>query len=377
MRKTFYILLLAVFVSQLTIGVVNVILPLYFRSLQLDMTSLNLIFAAFEFALLFSMAFIGKISDIICRKHLIAFALLLHSIVSYLNVFVSKIYEFAILRALRSVASVSDNIVAPAYTSDIFKDGRGAKLGFLHAFRHSGLALGGIIGGIIFGLLGFQQAFYLTSAITFVVFLMSATMLKEPPREIEPNIKKELSPELLKLSIISAIIWIGIRSVMPTIFPVYISEVFSQPPQVVGTIIGVGLLGFSLFNLVGGRLSDSIGVKNTTLISMGGNALTSLFLFFAPNIVAASVLFFGIMSFHGIGQTGFSTWTILLSRSHKRAQDYGTYRMIAGIGTIPGLVLSGLVADVFGIEKVFLFAAIIFIISLVLMKTSLNDIKSH
>jgi len=224
MRRTFYILLIAVFVGELTIGVVNVILPLYFRTLQLDMTRLNLIFTLFEFGFLFSMVFIGKLSDMIGRKHFVAFSLLLHSVISFFNAGATKISEFAILRVLRSIASVSDHVVAPTYVADIFKDGKGTKLGFLHAFRRSGMAIGGIMGGVFLGLLGFQHAFYLTSAMTFVVFLSFITFAKEPSKQIEKvDIKKKLSPELLKLALISIVIWIGIRSIIPTIFPIYIS----------------------------------------------------------------------------------------------------------------------------------------------------------
>ncbi len=365
---------MAVFASQLTIGVVNVILPLYFRTLQLDMTKLNLIFTVFEFVLLFSMAFIGKISDLVGRRYIVTLSLLLHTIVSYFNAAATKIHEFTILRALRSVASVTDNIIAPAYVSDIFKKGIGMKLGFLHAFRHSGLAIGGMVGGVILGLLGFQQAFYLTSIITFIVFLFSATMMKEPPKEIlKTDMKRGLSKELLKLAIVSIIVWMGVRAITPTIFPVYISEVFHQPPQIVGMIIGIGTLGFSLFNLIGGRLVESIGVKSTTMIGVFVYALTSLMLFFSNSLVVASVLFFVVMSFFGISNTAFSTWSVFLSRNHKKAQDIGTYRMIGGIGTMPGLIISGLIADAFGIQKVFLFASGVFFLSFILILFMLKN----
>jgi len=374
MRRTFYILLIAVFASELTVGVVNVILPLYFRSLQLNMTRLNLIFTLFELGFLFSMVFIGKLSDMIGRKHFVAFSLLLHSVVSFLNAGATKIYEFAILRMLRSVASVSDHVIAPAYVSDIFKDGKGMKLGFLHAFRRSGMAIGGMMGGVFLGLLGFQSAFYFTSALTFVIFLFLVTSAKEPPKQIvKVDIKRKLSPELLKLGIVSIIIWVGIRSLVPTIFPVYISEVFNQPPQIVGVIIGTGFLFFALFNAIGGKLADSIGVKNSSMVSMVVNALPLLLLFFAPNVIIASVLFLIIMAGHGIGNTAISTWALHLSRGHKKAQDYGTYRMISGIGAIPGLVISGFIADILGIRSVFLFGTAIFILSFILIKTTLRD----
>ena len=373
MRKTFFILLLAVFASELTVGVVNVILPLYFRSLQLDMTRLNLMFTLFELGFLLSMAFIGKLSDMIGRKHFMAFSLLLHSVISFLNAGATKIYEFAILRMLRSVASVSDHVIAPAYVSDIFKDGKGMKLGFLHAFRRSGMAIGGMMGGVFLGLLGFQSAFYLTSALTFVIFLFLVTSAKEPSKQVvKADIKRKLSPDLLKLGIVSIVIWIGIRSLVPTIFPVYISEVFNQPPQIVGAIIGAGFLFFAFFNAVGGKLADSVGVKNSSMASMVVNALPLLLLFFAPNVVIASILFLIIMAAHGIGNTAISTWALHLSRGHKKAQDYGTYRMISGIGAIPGLVISGFIADMLGIRSVFLFGAAIFILSLILIKTSLK-----
>lgn len=376
MRRTFYLLLIAVFVSQLTIGIVNVILPLYFRSLELDMTRLNSIFVVFEFALLFTMAFIGKISDIVGRKNVVAFSLLVHSVVSYFNVAATKIYEFAILRAIRSVATVSDNIIAPAYIADIFKDGRGIKIGFLNAFRHSGLAFGGITGGILFGLFGFQQAFYITSAVTFVTFLFSAFMMKEPLKEMaQANLKSKLSKDLLKIAFVSIIIWIGVRAIMPTLFPIYISEVFHQSPHIVGLIIGIGTFGFALFNIIGGRLIEFLGVKNTTLVGNLFYALASLLLFFANDVITASILFVIVMSFFGVSNTAFATWSVLLSRGHKRAQDIGTYRMIAGLGTIPGLMISGVIADVFGFKEVFLFAGIVFLIAVVSIKIFLPEIK--
>ncbi|MBI2542600.1 MAG: MFS transporter [Candidatus Aenigmarchaeota archaeon] len=377
MRRTFYILLVAVFASQLTIGVVNVILPLYFRSLKMDMTNLNLIFTVFEFTLLFAMAFIGKISDVIGRKYIVAFSLLLHTIVSYLNVVSTKILEFAVLRAIRSFATVTDNVVAPAYVADIFRNGRGMKIGFLNAFRHSGVAIGGLIGGVIFGLLGFKYAFYLTSGITFMVFLFSVTLMKEPVKEIpKVNFNRNLSKDLIRLALVSVIIWAGVRAITPTLFPVYISEVFHQSPAIVGLIIGVGTLGFSLFNIVGGKMIHSLGIKKTTLISISIYAVASLMLYFSNNLILSSILFFIVMSAFGLSNTGFSTWSVLLSRDHKRAQDIGIYRMIAGIGAIPGLLISGLLADFFGFKSVFLFAAIVFIASLVSTKIFLQDVKT-
>ncbi len=375
MKKSFYILLFSILISQLTLGVVNVILPLYFRSLQLDMTRLNLIFSLFEFGLLFSLVFIGKLSDIFGRRPVILLSLLLHSFISYSNVLATRIYQFAILRMFRSVASVVDNVISPAYIADVFKEKIGTKIGFFNFTRGLGLAVGGMIGGILFAFFGFKSAFYIVSFISFLTFCIAYIGLKEPKKIKSEGVDKKLSSELVKLAIISAIVWIGLRTLMPTIMPIYFSEVFNQPATMVGILIGIGLLIYSFSNIIGGRLSDSIGVKMTVAISLLAHSVFALLLFFSQSLIMATAFFFIYLFFDGIEHAGFSTWTIYLSRDHKKAQDIGTYRMIAGVGTIPGLIISGLIADIFGIQKVFLFASSIFFLSFVLILIMLKRVK--
>ncbi len=138
---------------------------------------------------------------------------------------------------------------------------------------------------------------------------------------------------------------VGIGLIFP-ILPSLLKEVTGAEnvAPYIGTMTALYAVMQFIFAPVLGALSDRLGRRPVLLISLAGAAINYLFLAFAPNL---SMLFLG-RAIAGLTSANMSVATAYITDitpEDKRAQRFGLFNAMFGIGFIIGPVLGGVVGD--------------------------------
>jgi EmrB/QacA subfamily drug resistance transporter len=157
------VLLVATFAAFLTpflTSAVNLALPTIGKELNADAISLGWVISSFILSSAIFLLPLGRLADIIGRKKVFSFGILLFTISTFLIIFSNSITVLIILRILQGIASASIFGTSLAIITAVFEPGeRGKALGINITAVYLGLSCGPIIGGILTQYLGWRSIF--------------------------------------------------------------------------------------------------------------------------------------------------------------------------------------------------------------------------
>lgn len=161
------------------------------------------------------------------------------------------------------------------------------------------------------------------------------------------------------------VLYIGLYSFIPFFVPFFTTK-FTFGDLI--TLIPFVAAGFILSFFVFGFLSDMKGRKNLTIIGTVGAAVSFICVWINEVLLGSNffiwLIFMFIASFQGVGFVIIAfAWVLDLVPEEKRGQFLGYNNIITGYSQIPGALLGGTIAVLFGITTIFLISAICFIFS--------------
>ncbi|MCX6013676.1 MAG: MFS transporter, partial [Chloroflexi bacterium] len=122
----------------------------------------------------------GKAGDKLGRKPIYTTGVLIFTIGLVLNSIAPNIITLISFRVIQAVGAAMMMAVGPAIITSVFPgQERGKALGIYGGVIGAGLAFGPAFGGLFLDLLGWRSIFYLRIPISFIVFIMSLTILKK------------------------------------------------------------------------------------------------------------------------------------------------------------------------------------------------------
>ena len=355
------------------------LLPWIKETLQISYTNAGILVAVFHLASFLANFASGALTDITGKRVLIqSGSLTLGALALGGTSLAWSVTPLALMIAIIGATNNAWHPAAISFLSERYPDNRGYALAVHALGANVGDSIAPLMVGAVLGMLSWQDTALVSTVPVFLVAFWIWTVLSRhetiPSAETKETRKvpylSELKImfrqfELLGLSMMS-----GFRAAAQVgllmFVPLYLTDVLEAGPMMTGVGFSLMQLGGVLSSPVAGAWSDRIGRRS---IVVGGLALSTLFIAFLA-IAGSQILFVSGIAFLGFVLYGVRpvvhSWALDLTSKTMGGTVislvFGTQSLFS-IG-IP--VLSGMVADLFGLQRVFwLLAGLILVSNLI------------
>ncbi|MAG38925.1 hypothetical protein CMO90_02445 [Candidatus Woesearchaeota archaeon] len=350
----------------------------YVKSLGLDDFQVGLIFSILPLTIMFFSPIMGRLSDDIGRTRVIMLGLIVEIVAMALYLLDTHWLVILIARFLDALAISSVMFVGIAKVEDSLSNKeRGKYAGWSFSLTHIGAIVAPVIGGIIADKIFVRSPFILSA---FLLLLLSFIIVSKEKISFRKRVSRKdfnlfdeinffFSIRQLKGMAILGIVMHASVPAMNVFLPLYIIEKLGLSY----TYIGVALFFFGLshlFQFYFGMLSDRFGRATLTMF---GCAIYAFFLFLLSAVNSYSLILL-FLFFQGLGRAiwNISAWSFMSDigeRIHKEGEVVGSFMSISKAGGFVSFLFSGLIVQVYGVEKLFILNA--FLIALGIIVASL------
>ena len=355
------------------------LLPWIKETLQISYTNAGILVAVFHLASFLANFASGALTDITGKRVLIqSGSLTLGALALGGTSLAWSVIPLALMIAIIGATNNAWHPAAISFLSERYPDNRGYALAVHALGANVGDSIAPLMVGAVLGMLSWQDTALVSTVPVFAVAFWIWTVLRRH-ETISPAETKETRKipylselkimfrqfELLGLSMMS-----GFRAAAQVgllmFVPLYLTDVLETGPMMTGVGFSLMQLGGVLSSPVAGAWSDRIGRRP---IVVGGLALSTLVIAFLA-IAGSQILFVSGIAFLGFVLYGVRpvvhSWALDLTSKTMGGTVislvFGTQSLFS-IG-IP--VLSGMVADLFGLQRVFwLLAGLILVSNLI------------
>jgi len=318
----------------------------------------------------------GALSDILGRRRMLLLGSVFFAFPPFLYLLVEEPYTLLGLRFLHGLATAIFSPVAAATVADLFRQGRGEKLGWFASAVEMGGAFGPLLGGsvVLAALAGtgepelsdFHTTYLVVGTLGVLAFLMVLLLpigrvypgTGPAPSTAAPGVSgrklfwqgvKEVAGNrtILIASSVESAVFLGVSALLGFL-PLYARNVLGLGDAYLGLLIWVPLVMAMAGKPVAGRISDRIGRKPVILV---GLALCIAMLPLVPVTTRlAGLLLEGAI--FGLGMAIVTPATTALVADLCKAGNYGAAMGVFGtiwdIGDASGPILAGAIIFALG-----------------------------
>ncbi|MGD0780355.1 MAG: MFS transporter [Dehalococcoidales bacterium] len=357
----------------------NPALPLFIRSMGVDVSTLGFIAAASTVVGIVVSLPAGILSDLIGRRRVILIAAVVFATAPFLYLIINAPWQLVLVRIYHGLATAILGPVAMAVVADTFEKGRGERM----AWYSSATMVGRFIAPFVGGLLIFGDNFYwvyLADGLAGVMTLLAAIRLPlatntsgsawQTLKQRRGTYGQEIAfvfrhPGILATSGIEAVQYFA-YGCLETFIPVYLNETLGYSAWEIGLLFTVQILAATFTKPIMGRLSDRYG--RVPLISaglvLGGMTTATLILSSNYLVIVVLIAIFGL----GLATVTASTSALVadLSRAQGRGSALGILSSIMDIGQSTGPMVAGALITASSYQMTFgIVGAALVVISLV------------
>lgn len=348
------------FVSQLGIGVMLPIIPLYAISLGASPRELGLLTTAFSLANVVAQLGTGFVLDRIDPRLPVRAGIATYSGANFLISTAASVPSLLAYRALAGLGAGANIVADRVYLSRIADPARLAYLnGLLGSTASAGALLGPAFGGLLAQVADLRAPFIVV-AITSAVAFVASLRLAPPPRSGQSvgGIATSAFNRPVIVLLVANTLLLSTFGAFITTFAPYATAAFAWSTAEVGIV-------FSIF-AIGGLAAAPLGaVADRRGRRLVGTYATLPVLFFALSLVFAlprPVIYLGALA-AGAGLSTFgSCWFALLTEAApeaRRGRTFGVVNAISTFGVIIGANVSALLWEVYDIRLALAYAGIV------------------
>ncbi|HTY92127.1 MAG TPA: MFS transporter [Methanocella sp.] len=348
----------AIFMDMMVYTLVIPVLPSYATKLGADTVAIGIIYGAFSVSLLlFSIPF-GILSDRLGRRSFMMLGMLSLAATNVLFALSADVRVLIAARLLQGMSGAATWSAGLAMLADTFgQEERGGRLGLAMSAMSAGTLLGPVVGGILYDNLGYALTFAIPSALACIVGLAFLLVSEPAARVISAPFHQRLTPYLKAPRIFLAItlaVVVGAATygVLEPFMPVYMYDIFSATPTMVGLAFGAMSLLSIVFQPVVGRLYD---LRVGRLLIAAGMLVSALVV---AGCVSMPSFFLTAAVFSLLGITMCFALTPMLplisdlyggdGRGSSLGMVYGIYNTLFSLGLALGPFAGGLIAARYG-----------------------------
>lgn len=273
---------------------------------------------------------------------------------------------------------------------------RGLALGINEFSGYAGVSVGGFVGGFLGGIYGLRVApFVFVLVIILVTLVVSVLLVRETrgythleaqqasasseaaPTDTEGSSQQHVQPQPSTLAIVALTTW-GDRTLFAAsqaglvekftdtlawgLFPLYFAR-HGLSPAAIGAVVAVYTGTWAVLQIYTGHLTDRIGRKwpiaGGMWLAAGGIALVAASATLLWWIVGAALMGIGMALLYPTLLAAVSD----VAHPRWRASSLGVYRLWRDSGYAFGALAIGAIADAFGLLAGFWFAAVLMLVS--------------
>lgn len=355
------------------------VLPLFATHLGADPSGVGFVASISAFTgVVFSIP-AGLLSDRLGKRKMLIFSSVIFSTAPFLYLFITRIWQLALVRFYHGFATAIFIPIAMALVSELFHKERGEKMGWFSTATLLGRFMAPLIGGSIIGALAFApglsyKAVYIACALAGAVTLVLSLFLPQTAelqhrdqawKDTLRIFRSVLSDKTILVTCMVEAAILFAYGTFETFLPLY-SVSLGISTYEVGIFLSAQVVTLALSKPVMGRFSDRYGRRPQIFFGALIGALCiscfSLFRSFMP-LLALSIAFGMSLS---IVTSATSAYIADLSSREARGSAMGLLGSIMDIGHMTGPLVSGIVATHFGYPKSFIGAAFVLVISALL-----------
>lgn len=375
--------------NHVALGVLPALFPIIRRDIPLSYTEMGMLGTAVALIAAITNYLSGRLADKKGAEKILAGGLTVLSLAVLVTAYIKCFLEFLVTRILEGIGSGSWHPPAATYTAKKFPKKR---LGF--AFSIQGSA--GIVGSAVAPLFVVPLAaiynwrvslLFSGGIVLLVAIILLFTLTRKDIVEadscnntIENSSRSniEMSRGISAISfahfiILMILLVIARNSAFRTIIyftSIFLNDIGNYDPIMSGLLTSV-VLGFgAIGGLLGGKVVDRFSSLFTLRISTFSAGVIFVVLFFYQKNILFLLSLVTLLFFFGM--PGLESYVVKMSSSEKRGEVYG---IIFSVGPIVGAfspMFFGYIADLFGLQYVFIIVAFLlisgFVITLLLPK---------
>jgi MFS transporter, DHA1 family, multidrug resistance protein len=331
----------------------------------------------------------GILADRLGKRRMLVLSGVVFSTAPFFYLFVTNIWQLALIRLYHGIATAIFIPVAMAMVSDLFHSERGEKIGWFSTSTLIGRFIAPIAGGSIIGALvshpavSFKVVYLVCGLAGIVMFFLT---LKIPAQEERHN-KTHTWEETLRIfktiiankgiiitSAVEAAILFAYGT-FETFLPLH-SIGIGLSAYEIGIFLSSQVITLALMKPVMGKFSDRHGRQPQILLGAVLGAFCiggfSLFTSFIPLLVLSILFGFSL----SVVTSATAAFIADLSRIEGRGSAMGVLGSIMDIGHTTGPFISGIIATYYGIAKSFMGASFILVLAASLFLVSVMRKKS-
>jgi MFS family permease len=366
------------------------VLPLLASHLGADPAGVGFVAAVSAFTGIVASIPTGLLSDRWGRKRMLLFSVAVFSTAPFLYLFVTRLWQLALIRFYHGLATAIFIPVAMALVSDLFHQGRGEKLGWFSTSTLIGRFMAPMVGGSLIGFLAFNPwwGFTLVYLVCGLAGLLALVLVfrfpdlpslskdREPFRETLRAFKKVIAnPGISLTSGMEAAILFAYGT-FETFLPIYSIKIGLSAYEV-GIFLSAQVITLALTKPVMGRFSDRRGRKPQIVAGavMGALCIGSLSIFQSFLSLLLLSVFFGL----SLSVVTSATSALVADYSNKETvgSAMGILGSIMDLGHTTGPLVSGIIAAYWGFSLSFMNASAILLVVAVVFGVGVKTSNTH
>jgi EmrB/QacA subfamily drug resistance transporter len=185
-RSVLLVATFAAFLTPFLSSAVNLALPAIGKDLHANAISLSWIISSFILSSAVFLLPFGRLGDIIGRKRIFSYGIVLFTVSTFLIVFSHSITSLIILRTLQGFSGAMIFGTSLAIITSVFPQGeRGNAIGITITATYFGLSAGPVVGGFLTQLLGWRSIFALLVPVGLISIYLIFTRIRTEWAEAE------------------------------------------------------------------------------------------------------------------------------------------------------------------------------------------------
>jgi MFS family permease len=383
-RTVFFVLAVAVAVSNLGVGFISPLLPVYAQMLGAGGFLIGLIFSTFSIARVIFMPLAGAASDRYGRKSFIMVGLLFYALCSAGYIFATQAWLLVGIRFFQGMASAMIFPIAMAAIADLTPtDKAGTMVGSFHAPIYIGLGFGPLLGGVLADWVSISANFIVMGLLSLAALIVVAVLMprigerrkRSPVRIGSWGLLTDASFRSIFILRFAQSVGLGVM----TAFLPLLGHLIGLSIATLGVGVATKILTAAVLMRPMGKLADR---KNRVFLSAAGSSLCMAALF-AATMVTEVIGFFAVCILWGVASAiSVPALTALVIARGKALESgmgraMGLFNLALSSGIAIGPITLGGFYDLMKPEGAFLAAGGVMIIGIAVFVISSGRLQAR